>query len=206
MKYFLVIFAALVYFLGDSFMQNRVRFILVLMGLLAFLGACKKISSREDLEKIEALEQKADVEREDLMKGEADTSVIGELGRAYIRFADQYPEAAETPEFLFRAGELYSNDLGQMEQAVSIFKRNHQNYPNHATAANALFLIGYLYHNVLHNLPEAEKHYQLFLAEYPQHKMAQTASFELQFLGKSAEEVFRDIVQPSDSISDAGIQ
>lgn len=179
--------------------NNYVTYLVLLLVVASMNTGCKKVSSRQDLEKIQELEKKAEQERAALILGEADTSLIGELGRAYISFADNYPEAPETPEFLFRAGELYSNDLGNMEKAVSIFKRNYQSYPDHETAANALFLLGYLNHNVLQNLVQAEQYYTEFLEKYPQHKMAQTAEFELTHLGKSPEEVFKSFIKTPDS-------
>lgn len=181
-------------------MEKKYLNVMVLLFILASATtACKKVSSRQDLEKIQELEKKADLERDALILGEADTSLLGELGRAYISFADNYPEAPETPEFLFRAGELYSNDLGNMRKAVSIFQRNYQSYPDHETAANALFLLGYLNHNVLQDLVQAEKFYKEFLEKYPDHKMAQTAEFELTHLGKSPEEVFKSFIDNQDS-------
>lgn len=179
-----------------------IALILVITGA-AILSGCKKVSSREDLEKIQTLEKQADKEREKLLSGEADTALIGELGRAYLAYADNYPQAAETPEFLFRAGELYSNDLGNMDNAIETFKRNYQEYPQHETAANALFLIAYLNHNVLQNLVQAEKYYTEFLEKYPNHKMSQTAQFELSHLGKSPEEVFKEFIKPDPAPSDS---
>lgn len=181
--------------------KNYVICLVLLIVLASATTGCKKVSSRQDLENIQALEKKAEQERANLILGEADTSLLGELGRAYISFADNYPEAPETPEFLFRAGELYSNDLGNMKRAVSIFKRNYQSYPDHETAANALFLLGYLNHNVLQDLVQAEKYYKEFLEKYPEHKMSQTAEFELTHLGKSPEEVFKSFIENSDSAS-----
>lgn len=179
-----------------------IALILVFAGT-ALVTGCKKVSSREDLEKIQTLEKQADTEREKLLSGEADTALIGELGRAYTSFADNYPQATETPEFLFRAGELYSNDLGNIDHSIATFKRNYKEYPEHETAANALFLIAYLYHNVVQNLVQAEKYYTEFLAKYPAHKMSQTAQFELSHLGKSPEEVFQEFTLPEPTPSDS---
>lgn len=175
--------------------KNYLIALLIALTSLATTG-CEKVSSRQDLESIQAMEKQADKEREKLLGGEADTALIGELGRSYMTYADDYPQAPETPEFLFRAGELYSNDLGNMEKSITIFKRNYQNYPDHETAANALFLIGYIYHNVLLNLVQAEKYYKEFLEKYPDHKMSRTAEFELQHLGQSPEDVFNQFVGP----------
>ncbi len=163
---------------------------LLLVGSTAMVG-CKKVSSREDLQKVQELEKKAQAERAELLTGNADTALLGELGRAYISFADNYPQAPETPEFLFRAGELYSNDLGDLPRALQVFKRNYTDYPNHETAASALFLLAFLNHNVLQDLIEAEKYYREFIELHPNHKMASTAQFELEHLGQTPEEIFR---------------
>ena len=158
--------------------------------------ACKKISSRQDLEKIQELEKKADLNREAASSGAADLdqALLTSLGKAYLEWADHYPSASETPEFLFRAGELYSNELQDFPKAIEVFKRDYQNYPDHKTAANALFFIGYLYNNSLHDLENAERYYKEFLAKYPSHNMAKHAKFELESLGMSADEVFAKIM------------
>lgn len=178
---------------------NYFSSLVIVIALASCHLGCKKVSSRQDLENIQQLEEKAEKERAELILGEADTSLLGELGRAYLNFADNYPEAVQTPEFLFRAGELYSNDLGNMNKAVAIFQRNYQSYPDHQTASNALFLLGYLNHNVLQDLVKAERFYKEFLEKYPDHKMAQTAKFELDHLGQSPEEVFQSFSQPKDT-------
>jgi TolA-binding protein len=160
------------------------------------LIACQKISSKQDLEKIEAMEAKADANREAASMGKAqlDLKLLGELGDSYLAWADQYPQAPETPEFLFRAGELYSNELQDFPKAIEVFERDYKGYPDHETAANALFFIGYLYNNSLHDLPKAEQFYKEFLAKYPQHNMAKHAEFELSSLGMSADELFDKIL------------
>lgn len=176
------------------------RQILLVSFLIAgsLLTACQKISSRQDLEKIQALEKKADSNRESASKGtdKLDFELLSSLGKAYIDWADHYPAAPETPEFLFRAGELYSNELTDIPKAIEAFKRDYQNYPLHKTAANALFFIGYLYHNSLQDLPNAEKYYKEFLEKYPDHNMAKHAQFELESLGMSPEDVFDRIMKP----------
>lgn len=126
---------------------------------------------------------------------ELDEGLLAELGKAYLDWADHYPAAPETPEFLFRAGELYSNELQDFPKAIEVFKRDYQNYPEHKTAANALFFIGYLYNNSVHDLPKAEQYYKEFLAKYPSHNMAKHAKFELESLGMTPDEVYQKIMQ-----------
>lgn len=165
--------------------------ILILIAVLALPG-CKKVSSRQDLEKIHELEKKVDQNRETVTMGatQLDTPLVTQLGAAYMDWADKYPDAPETPEFLFRAGELYSNELQDFSKAIDIFKRNYQTYPNHETAANSLFFIGYLYNNSLGDTANAKKYYDEFLERYPNHNMAKHAKFELESLGMTADQVF----------------
>jgi tetratricopeptide (TPR) repeat protein len=169
--------------------------ILVTLASLAWVS-CQKISSRQDLESIQSMEKKADENREAASLGAAalDLKLLDSLGSGYVAWADHYPDAPETPEFLFRAGELYSNELQDFPRAIAVFERDYKNYPAHATAANALFFIGYLYNNSLHDLSKAEQYYKEFIAQYPQHEMAKHAQFELESLGMSPDEVFAKII------------
>lgn len=181
-------------------MHSRLPWIVFLIAV-ASLASCRKISSRQDLEKIQDLEKKADQNRESASMGAVrlDTALLSQLGQAYLDWADHYPSAPETPEFLFRAGELYSNELQRFDKAIEVFKRDYQDYPQHKTAANALFFIGYLYNNSLHDLAKAEQYYREFLEKYPGHNMAKHAQFELESLGMSPDELFKKIMNQDSS-------
>ena len=179
--------------------MNIVRPIHLMLLIFGCAGimACQKVSSRQALELIQGLEKKAEVKREAASMGTAqlDQKLLSELGDAYLDWADKYPEAPETPEYLFRAGELYSNELQDFPKAIEVFERDYKGYPEHETAANALFFIGYLYNNSLQDLPKAETYYKEFLAKYPKHNMARHAEFELESLGLSPDEVFEKILK-----------
>ncbi|MFM2375737.1 MAG: hypothetical protein RLZZ165_834 [Bacteroidota bacterium] len=169
--------------------------------------SCQKISSRQDLEKIQALEKKAERNRELASSGASklDQVLISELGKAYLEWANHYPAAPETPEFLFRAGELYSNELQDFPRAIEMFQRDYQNYPDHETAANALFFIGYLYNNSIHDIEKAEKYYKEFLERYPSHNMAEHARFELESLGMTPNQVFEKIMKRNGASADTTV-
>ncbi len=168
------------------------RFSTIMIATLASLAfvSCQKISSRQDLEKIQALEKQANESRE---AASLNVSLLQDLGTAYLQWADNYPDAPETPEFLFRAGELYSNELQDFPKAIEVFERDYKNYPEHETAANALFFIGYLYNNSIHDVVKAEQFYKEFIAKYPKHNLAKHAKFELGSLGMSPDELFAKI-------------
>lgn len=174
-------------------------YVWVLLGLcFSLTTSCKKVSSRQDIDKISALELQIDESRGSGGKrgGEEMTQKLLELGESYEKFAQTYPEAPETPEYLFRAGELYSNDLQDYPKAIEMFKKNYLQYPEHETAGNALFFVGYHYNNSLHDLIQAEKYYQEFLQKYPTHKMAASAQFELKSLGMPVDQLIDELVKP----------
>ena len=181
-------------------MKKMHRLFWLLAVTVAFTG-CKKVSSRQDLDKIHALEIKADEGRRMTKKGWDPNADFIELGKAYGQFANNYPNAPETPEFLFRAGELYSNELQDPQKAIEMFQLNHERYPEHETAGNALFFVAYLYNNSLHDLAKAEKYYKEFLDKYPDHKLATSAKFELESLGMPVDDVFEHLVTPDSAES-----
>lgn len=176
-------------------MPKGILFIL-LAGILFWGAGCNKVSSRKELKKIRELEEQASQNREAALtsREKLDLELLESLAGTYVAFVDSYPEAPETPDFLFRAGELYSNELNNIPLAISLFERIYDEFPRHKTAPNALFFSGYLYHNTLKNLTLAEQAYQKFLELYPEHNMARHAEFELQSLGMSVEEVLEKII------------
>jgi tetratricopeptide (TPR) repeat protein len=185
-------------------MNRTSTFVLILLMSLTQV-ACKKVSSHEDQEKIHELEKLADESREKANTGQAplDTVLLAQLGAAYMDYAKTYPQAAEAPEYLFRAGEVYSNELKDFRKAIDAFERNYKKYPNHETAANALFFIGYLYNNSVSDIAKAESFYEEFLDKYPNHNLAPHAEFELKSLGMSMEEVFSKLIgQDSSAVAD----
>lgn len=186
--------------------MHRHSFLALILALAAMaMPGCKKVSSRQDLEHIQELEGRVDKNRETVTMGtvELDTTLVMQLGTAYLQWADKYPDAPETPEFLFRAGELYSNELQDFPKAIEIFHRNYKAYPQHETAANSLFFIGYLYNNSLQDTAKAEEYYNEFLKKYPTHAMAKHAQFELGSLGMSDEQVFDQILRQDSMRTDS---
>lgn len=173
------------------------RFTFLFWVLLLVWAGCEKVSSGKDLDQIKLLEEKADTYRQMDDKGRAgmDGNAIAELEEAYITFADQYPQAPETPEFIFRAAEINGNELGKIGKSIQLYERIAKDYPQSASAATALFLAGYSYHNTLHDLIRAEKAFKSFLERYPNHELAPAAQYELSTLGKPVKEILDELTK-----------
>ena len=54
---------------------------------------------------------------------------------------------------------------------------------------HALFMIGYIYANILNDNTSAKIEYQDFLKKFPNHELAPSVKFEIDYLGKSIEEI-----------------
>lgn len=159
--------------------------------ILIYAAACsspegKKKSAIEEMEKT-------------LFSGEnitLDRAKANELIKAYISFADEFPDADETPEFLFKAGDMSMN-LKMPQKAIQVFDRVLKNYPDYEKAAQCLFLKGYVYENEIGDLNAAKKIYEDFIAKYPDDEFADDAAVSIQNLGKSPEELIKEFEEKS---------
>lgn len=120
-----------------------------------------------------------------------DRTLARELIDKYIAFADQYPDDPETPQTLFKAGDLSMN-MNMPRQAIQIFDRIINNYPEFEKTPQCLFLKGYIYENDLKDLKTAKQIYEEFLKKYPDDEFADDAEISIRNLGKSPEELIRE--------------
>ncbi|MGI8892023.1 MAG: tetratricopeptide repeat protein [Bacteroidia bacterium] len=116
------------------------------------------------------------------------------LVEKYIAYADQYPDAAEAPDYLFKAAEISMN-IGNHMQAIQLFDRFREQYPEEEKAPVALFFKGFVYDDRLKDLPTAETIYDEFLQTYPDHELADDVQAMKQHLGKSDDEIIREFEQ-----------
>jgi pentatricopeptide repeat protein len=121
---------------------------------------------------------------------------IPEAVMAFEELVNDHSDSELTPEALSQLGSLYQNKLikslserENLEKAISIFKKLHDEYPTSSYAPSGLFMAGFIYANELQNYKEAESVYKQFLSEYPDDDLAPSAKAELDNLGLSPEEI-----------------
>lgn len=110
---------------------------------------------------------------------------------AYDEYASLFPDDPETPDYLFKAGEV-SLGLGKPVKSMSYFKKVYDLYPDFERAAYSLFLQAYVLDNHLNDDQHAGEVYTSFIKKYPDHPMAKDAEFSIQNLGKSDEELIKE--------------
>ena len=95
-------------------------------------------------------------------------------------------------------------DKGSFEESVALYERLLADYPESEHRGDALFLTAYIYGNELKQIEKARGIYSQFLDEFPGHKMAEAAQFDLNYLGKSEEEMDAILQQLIDGAGDEG--
>ena len=102
---------------------------------------------------------------------------------------DNHSQHQLAPKAQYMLGDLYMNDLRDFTTAVQEYRKVIENYAGSSQEAHALFMIGYIYANVVNDPKSAEIEYKSFLEKFPTHELAPSVKFEIEFLGKSIEEI-----------------
>ncbi len=113
---------------------------------------------------------------------------------AYLEFVKQFPKDSASPEYLFKAADLYRAKQ-DFPTAISTFDRVGKEYPDYAKVPQTVFLQGFIYENDLKDLPKAKERYEYFIQQYPQHQLARDVQFSLNNLGKTPEQIIEEFQQ-----------
>jgi len=123
---------------------------------------------------------------------------VPEAVMAFDELVNDHSDSELAPEALSQLASLYQNKLDKslserenLEKAIELFKKLHDQYPSSNYAPSGLFMAGFIYANELQNFTEAEKLYKQFLREYPDDELAASAQAELDNLGLSPEEILQ---------------
>lgn len=127
----------------------------------------------------------------------ADDKAIDKLQvRKYVNlseaFAFAFPDDERTPEVLFKAAEL-SGSLGTYGKTMSLFDWLSRRYPDSNQTANSIFLKGFILDNDFNDMEGAKEAYAEFLRKFPDHELATNVQFLYDNLGKSDEELIKEL-------------
>ena len=161
------------------------------IGLLVSCSSPQKKAAEEisaNLEKVNA----------SFSNNQLDTTSARKAEQAIGAFLQKYPQDSMASEYLFDLGMLYQKQR-KFEEALNAFDKCYREYPDSKMAPNAVFLQGFLYANVLNNLDKAKEKYQLYLDQYSDvdPKVTSDVKMELDNLGKSADELLKEIQEKS---------
>ncbi len=89
----------------------------------------------------------------------------------------------------YMLGDIYMNDLRDFKTAIQEYRKVIENHKGSTQEPHALFMIGYIYANVLNDMQSAKIEYEEFLNRFPEHELTPSVKFEIEYLGKSVDEI-----------------
>jgi tetratricopeptide (TPR) repeat protein len=108
------------------------------------------------------------------------------------RLADKYPADTLAALPLYRAAEVV-RAMNDPKRAAMIYEQIHNNYPTFSKAPEALFMLGFTYDEDLNSLDKAKEIYEKFLKLYPENVFAKATPMLLENLGKTDEEILKNL-------------
>jgi len=137
-------------------------------------------------------EEIAKFEAELLKTGDATKSV--EAAKALVSktqaYAKDYPDDVETPELLFKAGDV-ANGLKNFGKAIQMWGMVWRKHPDHPRAPMALFLQGFTFDSQMNKANMAQKYYAEFLKQYPEHELAAQVKQLLTVVNTSSDDLVK---------------
>ncbi|NNC94180.1 MAG: tetratricopeptide repeat protein [Chitinophagales bacterium] len=109
----------------------------------------------------------------------------------YVSYAEKYPEEELSPEYLFKAANLYRYKRKFFE-ALQVYTNIQENYPEFDKTPQCLFLQAFIFENELGDLENARILYESFLEKYPDDPFAKDAKHCLDNLGKPLDEIIKE--------------
>mgnify|MGYP003287474175 CR=1 FL=1 len=154
---------------------------------LFIVTAMISCSNETTLEKIKRLEPQM-LEA----SGRLNKEVCAELVETYQLYAEQNPDEAKSPDYLFIALDISVNlNADDSQKTIAIADILIDKYPDYLLTPMAMFLKGFVYENKLGDLQNAEMTYRQFIEKYPDNPMVEDVKSTLENLGLSPEELIR---------------
>jgi|GEM_PF-4668838 len=170
-------------------LQNfSVHTLIFLFGIL-ILSSCSKTMDTSEIQKLNAELQspvEASLSPEAQQRRQA---IVNELLLKIAAFLKNAPDHIEAGDWAFRQGELTFSELQDTRKAATLLEAVSRNYPGTEAGAKALFLSAFLHNNELGNVTLAQNLYSKFIREYPEHPFVKDAKLEIQYIGKTPEEI-----------------
>ncbi len=159
------------------------KLLLSVFVVLMMLSCGEKVSVKE----VKELESKVLAEGAKPTKEE-----VIQLVDAYILFAEQNPDNAQSPDYLFRALDIAVGVNAEgPDKAIKIADMLIEKYPDFEMTPMAMYLKGFVYENIVGDLQNAEMTYRQFIEKYPNSPIIEDVKATLENLGLTPEELIR---------------
>lgn len=121
-----------------------------------------------------------------------------DASREFIQLAEKlsakYPQDTMAALPLYRSAEVV-RAMNDPVKTAATYQLVYARYPTFSKAAEALFMLGFTYDEDLKDLEKARTVYTDFINKFPAHSFADDAEMLLKNLGKSDEEILKELEQ-----------
>ncbi len=115
--------------------------------------------------------------------------MVKEAVDALMYLTEKFSKHELTSKGQYMLGDIYMNDFRDFNTAIQEYRKVIEIYSGSEQEPHALFMIGYIFANILKDTKSAKIEYEKFLEMFPNHELAPSVKFEIEFLGKSIEEI-----------------
>lgn len=120
-----------------------------------------------------------------------------ELVSCYCSYAEQNPDDAQAPDYLFKALDVSLN-LSNPARSLDIANTLLRQYPNYEMTPMALFIKGFIYEDRYHDNEMARQAYQSYIDNYPDGELVDDAKASIENLGVSIEDLVKKFEAEND--------
>ena len=111
----------------------------------------------------------------------------------YEQLLRDAPNSKQAPEALFRSAGLYTSFKKDILKSAITYLSIADRFPESEFAHKGLFTAGFAFANELNNTSTAKTLYEKYLTEYKDSSLAEMVRFELKNLGKSPDQILKDL-------------
>ena len=141
---------------------------------------------------IELQKQIQDMEKVLYAAKVADLNQARKMIRLYDTYYKNYPKDWETPDYLFKAGEI-SESINQYNQAAKFYNRACYEYnDNFKYRSLVLFRLANVYDYKLNDYVRAKQIYTQVKEQYPKTQLAKDADAAIKMMGRSDQDMVRE--------------
>lgn len=150
------------------------------------------VPKKEDL-----LKQIADLEKELFTAEQLNEDKAKKMVSLYELFYQNYHLSSETPDFLFKAGEITEN-INQPYRSINFYTKCYEEYPAFKYSAECLFRMANLYDYKLSNYVKARALYEEVKVQFPKSQMAKDADAAIKLMSKSDQDMIKEFEKKND--------
>jgi hypothetical protein len=161
---------------------------------ISILISCNSIKSESELQSsIDTLSNR-------ISSGFGDTALLSKVSIEIIRYSDKNKNDSSSAKLLLQLASQFQAH-NNLKKCNEIYDRIQSDFSGTKYAAKACFGQAYLYENNENDLEKAKKKYEEYIEKYKSldPKMSNDAQLSINNLGKSAEDILKEIQAKADS-------